>query len=77
MQTITIELLNSKALNLLKDLEQLNIIRIPEIKVEDTNLPVPEWHKEIVRKRRKSTKHENIKEWRVLEKSLDKKYGVK
>lgn len=41
------------------------------------DLIVPEWHKEIVRERRKNTKREDYTDWNVLESQLDKKYGVK
>lgn len=77
MQTITIELLNNKALNLLKDLEQLNIIRIPATEKIEQDLVIPEWHKDIVRERRKNAKHEDYIDWNTLEKKLDKKYVVK
>lgn len=40
------------------------------------DLIVPEWHKEIVRERRKNTKREDYINWDTLEKKLDEKYGV-
>lgn len=71
MSTITIELLNDKAIHLLQDLELLNIIRI-----SNNDIDVPDWHKDIVRERIKNAKPEDLVDWESLEKKLDEKYGV-
>jgi len=46
MQTLTIELLNDDAINLLQDLELLKLIRISNHKSE-----IPDWHKSILEER--------------------------
>jgi hypothetical protein len=43
----------------------------------EQDLVVPEWHKEIVRERRKNAKREDYTNWDILEDQLDIKYGVK
>ena len=71
MKTITIELLNDNAIHLLQDLELLNIIRIPTENTNNDDLIIPEWHKEIVRERRKNTKPEDYIDWNTMMKKLE------
>lgn len=69
MQTITVELLNSKAIHLLQDLELLNIIRLPK---EDIN--IPDWHKSIINERI-ADYNENPDDVKDFDKLLDEAEG--
>ena len=63
--------------DLLKSIKALVDFGLKNNNTEDQELIVPEWHKEIVSERRKNAKPEDYLDWEILEKQLDKKYGVK
>ena len=45
--------------------------------VAEQDIIIPEWHKKMVRERRKNAKPEDYTDWNILEDQLDKKYGAK
>lgn len=66
MQTITIELINDKALILLQQLEQLNILRLLNNEEEKTVKPKPTWAGSISKETGKKLLHyvkESRQEW--------------
>ncbi|MFN0049448.1 MAG: hypothetical protein ACKVOU_10020 [Cytophagales bacterium] len=50
-QTILVELSHPHSLRLLQELEQVNAIKLITKEAQVANMVIPEWHKEIVRKR--------------------------
>ncbi len=50
-QTILVELCHPHSLRLLQELEQVKAIKLINNEDQKNNFSVPEWHKEIVRKR--------------------------
>jgi hypothetical protein len=70
-----IELIND--VDLLKTVKSVIDYGLKNNAVNEQDLIVPEWHKEIVRERKKNAKPEDYIDWNILENQLDKKYGVK
>ena len=60
-KTILVELSHPHSLRLLRELEQVNAIKLIEQNKDDA-LVVPEWHKEIVRKRVANSKDSDFTE---------------
>lgn len=70
-----IELINDA--DLLKTVKSIIDYGLKNKDMEVQELIIPEWQKKIVRDRRKNTKREDYINLEIIEKKLDKKYGVK
>lgn len=70
-----IELINDA--DLLKTVKSIIDYGLKNKDMEAQELIIPEWQKKIVRDRRKNTKREDYINLEIIEKKLDKKYGVK
>lgn len=66
MQTITIDILNEKVLELLKKLEELNLVKVQKSSLtENRNLKKPSTYKGIISKKLGSEIQEHIKQSRA------------
>jgi hypothetical protein len=70
-----IELINDS--DLLKAVKSVIDYGLKNNAITEQDFVVPEWHKNIVRERRKNAKREDYTDWNTLVKKLDEKYGVK
>jgi hypothetical protein len=70
-----IELINDS--DLLKAVKSVIDYGLKNNAITEQDFVVPEWHKNIVRERRKNAKREDYTDWNALVKKLDEKYGVK
>ncbi|TAE38959.1 MAG: hypothetical protein EAY66_03015 [Sphingobacteriales bacterium] len=61
-QTIMVQLLHPNSLRLLEDLAQIDVIKLLSPVNTDADLIIPEWHKDIVRKRVAKSTDENFTE---------------
>jgi hypothetical protein len=55
-QTILVELSHPNSLRLLQELEQVKAIKLISNEAQVTDMVIPEWHKDIVRKREAASK---------------------
>jgi hypothetical protein len=67
MNTLTIEIPNNNSYTLIKQLEELHIIKIITTTFDvDDEFEVPEWHKKIVLESIANTKPEEYQDWDIV-----------
>jgi hypothetical protein len=61
-QTIMVQLLHPNSLRLLEELAQIDVIKLLAPITSETDFTIPEWHKDIVRKRVATATEHNFTE---------------